>query len=71
MKRKPTSNAKAPTHDVFIIEGEGENAFWTKIGAGWPHADGRGVNIKLKCLPIDGRIAIRLKFEDNDAEVGQ
>ena len=57
MKRQQKSNR--PSHTVHVVEGEGENAFWTKIGAAWPHEDGKGFNISLTCLPIDGRLVIR------------
>ena len=42
-----------------MVDGEGDNAFWTKVGAAWPHEDGKGFNISLTCLPIDGRLVIR------------
>ena len=36
-----------------------EDAFWTKIGAVFTHRDGKGYDIVLDCLPLDGRISIR------------
>lgn len=71
MTNKPATNK--PTHEVFIVEGEGRRAFWTRIGSGWAHQDGNGINVKLKVLPIDGRLAIRLAStgEQDDQEVGQ
>ncbi|MGJ4925963.1 hypothetical protein ACQR1I_11640 [Bradyrhizobium sp. HKCCYLS2038] len=24
-------------HGVYVVEGEGDNAFWTRIGAAWLH----------------------------------
>ena len=35
MAAKP-SKSKKPTHEAFVVNGEGENAFWTKLGAVWP-----------------------------------
>jgi hypothetical protein len=45
-----TQNRKSnrPTHAVYVAEGEGDNAFWTKIGAAWSHDDGDGFNITPK-----------------------
>jgi hypothetical protein len=37
----------------------GHNAFWTKIGAAWPHQDGKGFNIQLSCMPMNGRLVVR------------
>jgi hypothetical protein len=36
-----------------------EDAFWTKIGAVFAHRDGKGYDVVLDCLPVDGRISIR------------
>jgi hypothetical protein len=52
-----------PTHQVFVVEGEGDKAFWTKIGAAWQHKDGDGFNVTLMAMPLDGRIVIRASKE--------
>lgn len=52
------SNSR-PTHNVYVVEGEGDNAFWTKVGAAWQHADGEGLNLTLTALPLNGRLVIR------------
>lgn len=46
-------------HGVFVVDGEGEKAFWTKIGAAWLHEDRKGFNILLTAMPINGRLVIR------------
>ncbi|KSV67270.1 hypothetical protein N182_34120 [Sinorhizobium sp. GL2] len=65
-----TQNRKSnrPTHAVYVVEGEGDNAFWTKIGAAWPHEDGDGFNITLKAMPIDGKLSLRKVKPKNDTE---
>lgn len=50
---------KKPSHAVYVVEGEGDNAFWTKIGAAWQHQDGKGLNITLSALPLNGRLVVR------------
>mgnify|MGYP001344927372 CR=1 FL=1 len=59
----PTS--KAPSHVVYAVRdrGEGQKAFWTRIGSAWPHQDGQGFNVQLECLPLDGRITLRIPSE--------
>lgn len=57
MKHTPVTNR--PTHAVYVIEGEGDKAFWTKVGAAWPHEDGEGFNLQLTALPLNGRLVIR------------
>lgn len=53
-----------PSHDVYVVEGEGDRAFWAKVGAAWPHQDGEGFNVSLTALPISGRIVICARKEE-------
>jgi hypothetical protein len=57
---------KSPTHTAYHVRdrGEGQKSFWTRIGAAWAHADGKGFNIQLELAPLDGRIALRVVSED-------
>jgi hypothetical protein len=63
------STPNRPTHAVYVVEGEGENAYWTKIGSAWSHSDGDGFNIQLTALPLTGRIVVR-KPRQTRAEEG-
>ena len=56
--KNPKSNSR-PTHSVYVVEGEGEKSFWTKVGAAWQHADGEGLNISLSAIPLNGRLVVR------------
>ncbi len=58
--------AKRPTHRVYAVtERDGaDKAFWTNIGAAWPHRDGRGYSVELSCIPrTNARIVIRMARE--------
>lgn len=57
MKTQQKSNR--PTHAVYVVEGEGENAFWTKVGAAWAHDDSEGFSITLTAIPLTGRLVVR------------
>ncbi len=59
-------NSKKPTHEAFVVTGEGENTFWTKVGAVWAHDDKKGYNIDLIALPLTGRLVIRERKETSD-----
>src|SRR4051812_39870074 len=48
--------SRRPAFDPFMVEGDGKNAFWMKIGAAWPHDDGKGFNLQLSAMQISGRI---------------
>lgn len=57
-----------PDYAVYVVEGEGDKAHWTKIGAAWSHTDGEGFNLSLSALPLNGRLTVRKpKPEQNGA----
>jgi hypothetical protein len=60
-----------PTHDVYVVEGKGDKAFWTKIGAAWQHADGKGLNVTLSFIPLDGRVVIRTAKTEGTSRKGR
>lgn len=47
-------------YQVTNRKGDGRS-FWTKIGVGFLHRDGGGLNILLDCHPINGRIRLRAR----------
>jgi len=59
-----TSISKRPTHRIFSVNGEGENASWTEIGAAWPNKDGLGFSISCNALPLGGRMVMRAIVAD-------
>ncbi len=63
-----TSQSRRPSHTVYMVEGEGDDAIWTPIGALWPHRDGKGFNVSLKVIPLAGRLSIRERTANTDAE---
>lgn len=76
-EKRPAAPAKTedrerqqPSHKVYSVEGEGENAFWTRIGSAFPHKDGKGLNVVLSAMPINPRIVLRAA-EPEAAEPGE
>jgi hypothetical protein len=53
---------KSPSHIAHHVRdrGEGKDAIWTRIGAAWAHADGKGFNVQIDLAPLDGRITLRV-----------
>jgi hypothetical protein len=45
-----TKAANRPTHRIYAVTKKdgGDKGRWTEIGAAWPHADGKGFNLKLE-----------------------
>jgi len=66
-----TTKKNSPTHYVYHVrEGakDGDKSFWTRIGAAWPHNDGKGFNLQLDCIPLNGRLTVREPSTDDDNE---
>lgn len=42
-----------------VLDRDGSKAIWTRIGSAWAHRDGKGFNIQVNVVPLDGRIALR------------
>jgi len=58
------SAAKTPSHNVYHVRNrEGGEGIWTRIGSAWPHADGKGFNVQIETVPLDGRITLRVPSE--------
>ena len=59
--------SKFPSHIAYQVrDREGKKGFGTRIGSVWAHADGSGFNIQLECLPLDGRITLRVASEKKE-----
>jgi hypothetical protein len=65
--------ANKPTHTAFTVrdykDGEGkQKGRWLEIGAAWVHKDGKGFDVALEALPVDGRLVLRLNEPKDKAE---
>ncbi len=54
-----SAKGRTPTHRLYIVTGDGENAIWRPIGAGWSHSDGKGFNLTCDAMPLQGRLVMR------------
>ena len=62
-----SSGSKTPSHVAYQVrDREGGKSFWTRIGSAWAHADGSGFNVQLECVPLDGRITLRVATEKKE-----
>ena len=59
-----TATGKAPTHIAYQVRETSQKGFWTRIGAAWAHKDGKGFNIQLDSIPLDGKISLRVVSEE-------
>jgi hypothetical protein len=66
-KTNETAGSKTPSHVAYQVrDREGRKAFWTRIGSAWAHADGKGFNVQLEVVPLDGRITLRVASEKKE-----
>ena len=63
-----STTSKSPTHVAYQVRdrGEGKKSFWTRIGSAWAHGDGKGFNIQIETVPLDGRITLRVASEKKE-----
>ena len=54
-----TTEPKAPAFQAWHVVNKGDNAFWTKVGAAWPHRDGKGLSLQISVIPMNGQIVLR------------
>lgn len=65
--KNQTSTSKAPTHIAYHVrDRKGGDAIWTRIGSAWAHADGKGFNLQIETVPLDGRISLRTPSEKTE-----
>ena len=55
------TTAKKPAFIAYHVRNRDDQAdgFWTRVGVAFPNADGKGFNILLDVIPLDGRITLR------------
>ncbi len=56
-----SSSKTQKPYSVYTVRdsGNGGEGFWVRIGAAFPNRDGKGFNVVLDALPLDGRLVIR------------
>jgi len=55
-----TANTNAPTYVVNNERKVGRKIYTTKIGVAWERTHDKGINIHLDCIPLSGKIVLRL-----------
>lgn len=71
MSDKPQENAESrdgqearttrrPDFGAYNVkDGANGNAYWTQVGAAWSHKDGKGYDLDLDSVPVNGRVVLR------------
>lgn len=50
---------KTPSLHAWHVANRGDDSFWTKVGAAWPHRDGKGLSLQLSVVPMNGQMVLR------------
>ena len=58
-----STSSKSPTHIAYHVRDNKGKGHFNRIGVAWPHKDGKGFNIEVACVPLDGRISLRVITE--------
>lgn len=62
---------KTPSHIAYQVrEGAEGKAYFNRVGSAFAHNDGKGFNLILDSLPVDGRVTLRAP-QDRLADMGQ
>lgn len=62
-----TTATKSPTHIAYHVRNrDGQKGIFTRVGAAWPHKDGKGFDLRLNAFPVDGQLCIRVATEKKD-----
>lgn len=67
MTNETTTAGKGPSLIAYMVrDREGQKGIWTRIGAAWPHKDGKGFNVQIEAVPLDGHIVFRVATDKKD-----
>jgi hypothetical protein len=63
-----------PTHIAYTVRdftkkttGEADSS-WSRIGVAFLHKDGKGLDVALDALPVNGRVVLRLNVLKKSAD---
>ena len=62
----PAAGSNSPTHVAYQVREGEDKGFCTRIGVAWQHKDGKGFNLQLECVPLDGRVTLRTATDKKD-----
>lgn len=61
---KDEKESSAPSYLAFqVSNGADDKSYLNRVGAAFPHKDGKGHTITLDAFPVDGRIVLRTPQE--------
>lgn len=59
-----TNQPKRPSHVAYQVRDAGEGkSYFNRVGSAFAHGDGKGFNVILDSVPVDGRVTLRTPQE--------
>jgi hypothetical protein len=58
MDQQTTTKGRKPSHRLYMVSGEGDQASWTAIGAAWQTRAREGFTLIYDAIPLQGRIVM-------------
>lgn len=59
-----TGAGKGPSHIAYHVRDVGEDkSYFNRVGSAFEHKDGKGFNVILDALPVDGKLTLRTPKE--------
>ena len=56
---------QSPKYRAYtVVDREKDTPFWLNIGVAFVHKDGKGFNLILQALPLNGKLVLRLYEEE-------
>ena len=57
---QPQSAPRQPDFKAYHVQNTPDGkAIWNPVGAAWTHRDGKGMQLQLNTMPVDGRVTLR------------
>ena len=76
-RQRSTAMTDRPSHKCYVVEDKDDEdnevdakGWWTRVGSAWPHKDGKGLNVVLAAVPINGRLVLR-EYNEADAKADE
>lgn len=64
-KKQSETKSTKPAYIAYHVRNseDQKEGFWTRIGVAFAHQDGKGFNLLIETVPLDGRITLRVPTE--------
>ena len=62
-EQNETKTTKPAYIAYHVRDGKNDESYWTRMGVAFAHQDGKGFNLQIDFVPLDGKITLRVPTE--------